>query len=282
MSGIALNREIAATPRRPSPKGWFWKRVNHTLRRAYVPAGILALWQAASFAGLTSVQTFPPPSAIAVSFWQLLLSGQLGEHVLVSLTRVFFGLGIGVAIGTGFALIAGLSRAGEDAVDPTLQMVRTLPHLALIPLMIMWFGIGETPKITLIALGSMFPIYLNLYAGIRGADRKLREAASTLGLSHAETILNIVLPAALPSFLVGLRQAFGIAWITLVVAEQINASAGIGYMVMNARDFLRTDIIFVGLALYALLGLATDQSVRFLERHLLAWRPIYLNAGAAK
>ena len=282
MSGIALNREIAAVPRRPGLKGRFWKRVNHTLRRAYVPAGILALWQAASFAGLTSVQTFPPPSAIAVSFWQLLLSGQLGENVLVSLTRVFFGLGIGVAIGTGFALIAGLSRAGEDAVDSTLQMLRTLPHLALIPLMIMWFGIGETPKITLIALGSMFPIYLNLYSGIRGADRKLREAGSTLGLSHTETILNIVLPAALPSFLVGLRQAFGIAWITLVVAEQINASAGIGYMVMNARDFLRTDIIFVGLALYALLGLATDQSVRFLERHLLAWRPVYLNAGAAK
>jgi sulfonate transport system permease protein len=155
-------------------------------------------------------------------------------------------------------------------------MVRTLPHLALIPLMIMWFGIGETPKITLIALGSMFPIYLNLFAGIRGADRKLREAASTLGLSHAETILHVVLPAALPGFLVGLRQAFGIAWITLVVAEQINASAGIGYLVMNARDFLRTDIIFVGLAIYALLGLLTDQSVRYLERRFLAWRPSVL------
>jgi sulfonate transport system permease protein len=282
MSGIAFNREIAAASRRPKPQGRLWSRVNNFLRRAYAPAGILALWQAASFADLTSVQTFPPPSAIAISFWQLLLSGQLGENVLVSLTRVFFGLGIGVAVGTGFALIAGLSRAGEDAVDSTLQMLRTLPHLALIPLMIMWFGIGETPKITLIALGSMFPIYLNLCSGIRGADRKLREAGSTLGLSHTETILNIVLPAALPSFLVGLRQAFGIAWITLVVAEQINASAGIGYMVMNARDFLRTDIIFVGLALYALLGLATDQSVRFLERHLLAWRPAYLNAGAAK
>ena len=282
MSDIALNGEIAAAPRRSRSQRRFWKRVDITLRRAYVPAGILAIWQAASFAGVTSVHTFPPPSAIAISFWQLLISGQLGENVLVSLTRVFFGLGIGVAIGTGFALIAGLSRIGEDAVDSTLQMVRTLPHLALIPLMIMWFGIGETPKITLIALGAMFPIYLNLYAGIRGADRKLREAGSTLGLSRSETILNIVLPAALPSFLVGLRQAFGIAWITLVVAEQINASAGIGYMVMNARDFLRTDIIFVGLALYALLGLATDQSVRFLERHLLAWRPVYLNAGQAK
>jgi sulfonate transport system permease protein len=270
---------MRAAPRRRAASGVL-RRLNQVLRRAYVPLGILALWQAASFAGWTSVQSFPPPSAIAISFWQLLASGQLGVNIAVSLGRVALGLSIGVSIGTALALVSGLSRIGEDAVDSTLQMLRTLPHLALIPLMILWFGIGETPKITLIALGSMFPIYLNLFAGIRGADRKLREAAGTLGLSPAETILHVVLPAALPGFLVGLRQAFGIAWITLVVAEQINADAGIGYMVMNARDFLRTDIIFVGLLMYALLGLGTDQAVRFLERHLLAWRPSYLNGAA--
>jgi sulfonate transport system permease protein len=246
------------------------------LRRAYTPVLILIIWQGLVATGLVSPQTLPAPSAIAVSAWQLAVSGQLLANILVSLQRVAIGLTIGVCVGTALALIAGLSRLGEDAVDATVQMVRTLPHLALIPLMIMWFGIGETPKITLIALGSMFPIYLNLFAGIRGADRKLREAASTLGLSQAETILHVVLPAALPGFLVGLRQAFGIAWITLVVAEQINASAGIGYLVMNARDFLRTDIIFVGLSIYALLGLLTDQSVRFLEKRFLAWRPSVL------
>jgi len=278
MSDAVFDRPLA----RPLASLRVLRQVNAALRRAYVPIGILVVWQAASFAGYTSVQTFPPPSAIAVSFWQLLTSGQLLTNILVSLTRVFFGLGIGVGVGTGLALISGLSRIGEDAVDSTVQMLRTLPHLALIPLMIMWFGIGETPKITLIALGSTFPIYLNLFSGIRGADRKLREAAGTLGLSRFETILNVVLPAALPSFLVGLRQAFGIAWITLVVAEQINADAGIGYMVMNARDFLRTDIIFVGLLMYALLGLVTDQAVRFLEKHLLAWRPNYLANGAAR
>ncbi len=282
MSGASISQAGTGSATRSAPGRPLRLRVHRWLRRAYVPLGLLAVWQAASFAGLTSVQTFPPPSAIAVSFWQLLTSGQLGQNVLVSLTRVFFGLGIGVAVGTALALVSGLSRIGEDAVDSTVQMLRTLPHLALIPLMIMWFGIGETPKITLIALGSMFPIYLNLFAGIRGADRKLREAAGTLGLTRAETLLNVVLPAALPAFLVGLRQAFGIAWITLVVAEQINANAGIGYMVMNARDFLRTDIIFVGLAMYALLGLLTDQSVRFLEKHLLAWRPQYLSQGAAR
>ncbi len=139
--------------------------------------------------------------------------------------------------------------------------------------MILWFGIGETPKIVLIALGAVFPIYLNLFSAVRGADRKLVEAVSVLGLSRAETIWHVILPAALPGFLVGLRQAFGISWISLVVAEQINASAGIGYLVMNARDFLRTDIIFDGLIVYALLGLATDLAVRALERKLLVWRP---------
>jgi sulfonate transport system permease protein len=147
--------------------------------------------------------------------------------------------------------------------------------------MILWFGIGEMPKIVLIALGSMFPIYLNLFSAIRGADRKLVEAASVLGLSHYETIRHVILPAAIPGFLVGLRQALGISWITLVVAEQINASSGIGYLVMNARDFLRTDIIFDGLLVYALLGLTTDQLVRWLERRLLVWRPSMIDAKGA-
>jgi len=274
MSGISFSGSPAVAA--PAASANFMRWLPRKLRRAYTPVLILIIWQGLVASGLVSPQTLPAPSAIAVSAWQLAVSGQLLTNILVSLQRVAVGLAIGVSVGTALALVAGLSRLGEDAVDATVQMVRTLPHLALIPLMIMWFGIGETPKITLIALGSMFPIYLNLFAGIRGADRKLREAASTLGLSQAETILNVVLPAALPNFLVGLRQAFGIAWITLVVAEQINASAGIGYLVMNARDFLRTDIIFVGLAIYALLGLLTDQSVRYLERRFLAWRPSVL------
>jgi sulfonate transport system permease protein len=283
MSGIALQGAVPGAPGAAVTAGGKRRQPWHArLRRAYVPIAILLLWQAGSALGWIPTQTVPPPSTIAVAFWQLAVTGQLADNILVSLGRVVVGLGIGVGIGTALGLAAGLSPLGEDAVDATVQMLRTLPHLALIPLMIMWFGIGETPKITLIALGSMFPIYLNLFSGIRGADRKLREAASTLGLSPAETILNVVLPAALPSFLVGLRQAFGIAWITLVVAEQINASAGIGYLVMNARDFLRTDIIFVGLTIYALLGLLTDQSVRLLERYLLAWRPSFLNQEPAR
>ncbi len=251
------------------------------LRRAVVPLAIIAVWQGIAAAGLLNPQTMPSPAMVAGSFWQLIVTGQLWPNLVISLERVVFGLAFGVAAGTALGLIAGLSRLGEDAVDPTVQMARTLPHLALIPLMILWFGIGETPKLVLIALGSSFPIYLNLFSAIRGADRKLLEAAGMLGLSQAETIWHVILPAALPGFLVGLRQALGIAWITLVVAEQINASAGIGFLVMNARDFLRTDIIFDGLLVYALLGLGTDQLVRFIEKRALAWRPSTLRAQGA-
>jgi len=218
----------------------------------------------------------PAPSLIVASFWNLIVTGQLWPNLLISLGRVLVGLTAGVTVGTLMALWSGLTRLGEDVVDPSVQMARTLPHLALIPLMILWFGIGETPKIVIIALGATFPIYLNLFAAIRGADRKLQEAGVVLGLTRQETIWHVVLPAALPGFLVGLRQALGIAWISLVVAEQINANTGIGSLVMNARDFLQTDVIFDGLLVYAALGLGTDRLVRLLENRLLAWRPVSL------
>jgi sulfonate transport system permease protein len=244
--------------------------------RFLVPALILVVWQALDSFGWINSRLMPSPIMVAEAFWQLLVTGQLLGNLWVSLLRVMFGLGIGVVLGTVFGLFAGLSRLGEDTIDSTLQMVRTLPHLALIPLFILWFGIGETPKIALIALGTVFPIYLNLFAGIRAVDRKIIEAASTLDLTRSEIIWNVVLPGALPSFLVGLRYAVGIAWLTLVVAEQVNANSGIGYLVMNARDFLETDVIFVGLIIYAILGLTTDQMVRAIERRALAWRPSFV------
>jgi sulfonate transport system permease protein len=273
MTTIPHQQDVAT--RKPfAPSFWLGLLTRPSgLRKAMLPLAIIAVWQALAAYGVINPQTMPAPSTVASSFWQLIVTDQLWPNLVISLERVVFGLAAGVAIGTALALSAGLSRLGEDMIDPTVQMARTLPHLALIPLMILWFGIGETPKLVLIGLGSSFPIYLNLYASIRGADRKLLEAASMLGLTRAETIWHVVLPAALPGFLVGLRQALGIAWITLVVAEQINASAGIGYLVMNARDFLRTDIIFDGLLVYALLGLTTDQLVRFIEARALVWRP---------
>jgi sulfonate transport system permease protein len=171
-------------------------------------------------------------------------------------------------------VVAGLSRWGEDSIDPPVQMLRTLPHLGLVPLFIIWFGIGETPKIALVALGVAFPLYLNVHGGIRGVDARLMEAASVLGFTRREQIQHVVLPAALPHALVGLRLSLGIAWLTLIVGEQVNADAGLGYLINNAREFSRTDVIVVGLLVYAAMGLITDTGVRLLERRALRWRPV--------
>ncbi len=263
----------AATRAKPGAGKAAFARV----RRLLSPLLIVLLWQAGSMAGLIPPRTLAAPTSILASFWTLAADGTLLDNMLVSLARVSAGLAIAVVAGTIAALVAGLSRLGEDAIDAPLQMARTLPHLALVPLFILWFGIGETPKVALVTLGAVFPIYLNLFAGIRGVDPKLLEAAKVLGLTRYELIRHVVLPGALPSFLVGLRYAVGIAWLSLVVGEQINASSGLGYMMMDARDFLRTDIIMVGLLVYAMLGLAADQAVRSIERAALAWRPSNLS-----
>ncbi|MFD1627685.1 ABC transporter permease subunit [Azospirillum griseum] len=246
------------------------------LRRCAVPLALLALWQISVGLGWISTRSIPSPTQILTAFWELTVSGELAVHLLVSLGRVSAGLAIGVSVGTVCALIAGLSRRGEDALDALLQMLRTLPHLALVPLFILWFGIGETPKIALVALGTAFPIYLNLFAGIRTVDAKVVEAVSTLGLTRRELIGLVILPGALPSFLTGLRYALGVAWLSLVVGEQINASSGIGYLAMTAREFLRTDVIIVALIVYAILGLLADLIVRVIERSALVWRPAFI------
>lgn len=243
------------------------------LRRYVSPLVIICVWQAASTAGLLSPRTLAAPAQILVTAWGMLISGELVWHLLVSLGRVMAGLAIGISAGGALALVAGLSRLGEDIVDAPVQMLRTLPFLALVPLFILWFGIGETPKIALVALGTAFPFYLNLFAGIRGVDPRLVDMGRVMGLDQRGLIRHVVLPGAMPSALVGLRYSVGIAWLSLVVAEQVNAGAGIGYLISDARDFLRTDVILVGLLLYALLGLGADALVRGLERKLLAWRP---------
>jgi sulfonate transport system permease protein len=271
MMPLTIEADRLVPMARPARKGFATPAV---VRRLLSTVILLAIWQAGYEAGLVSPRVLAPPSAILQAAWTIILDGTLPHNLLISLGRVVVGLGIALGLGVPLALLSGLSRAGEDAVDAPLQMIRTLPHLALVPLFILWFGIGETPKIALVALGSVFPIYLNLVAAIRGVDPKLVEAGRTLGLSRFEMIRHVILPGALPGFLVGLRYAVGVAWLSLVVGEQINADSGIGYMMMDARDFLRTDIILVGLLTYALLGLLGDQGVRYIERRALAWRPM--------
>jgi sulfonate transport system permease protein len=262
---------LPAAPALTAPR-WFALRPA-SLRRLASPLALLALWQLGSSLGLIPSNLLASPLHILSAAWDLTISGALPHNLLVSLRRVLFGLALGAGVGTGLALVAGLSRLGEDIVDPPMQMLRTLPFLALVPLFILWFGIDETPKIILVAFGAAFPLYVTVFAGIRGIDPKLIEAARIFGLDRRGLIREVILPGALPSTLVGLRYGIGVAWLSLVVGEQVNASAGIGYLISDARDFLRTDIIVVGLLVYAILGLIADALVRALERHALAWRP---------
>jgi sulfonate transport system permease protein len=234
---------------------------------------ILVAWQLLSDAGAIPEQKMASPLQVLGTARDLVADGTLGRETLVSVQRVVIGFAIGALIGLVLAVVAGLNRIGEDAVDPPMQMLRTLPHFGLIPLFIVWMGIGEAPKVALIALGVAFPLYLNTYAGIRSIDRKFLEAARTLHLNRRERLRHVVVPGAVPQALVGLRQSLGVAWLSLIVAETISASSGLGYMINHAREFLQTDVIVVGLAVYSLLGLLTDSVVRFLERRALRWRP---------
>lgn len=241
------------------------------------PLVAVLLWELGARLGLIPARVLPPPSTVAATLWRLIVDGELPYHLSVSLGRAGAGLAIGASLGVALALAAGLSRRGEAAIDPIIQLKRTIPTLALTPLFIIWFGIGEEPKILLIAFATIFPVYLNLVNGIRGIDVRLIEAARTLGLSRTEIVTHIVLPGAMPALLLGLRYALGVAVLVLVVAEQINAPAGLGALINRARDFTQTDVIVVCVIVYAVLGLAGDALVRAVERKVLAWRPTILD-----
>jgi sulfonate transport system permease protein len=250
-------------------------RVPRWLRRTSGPVLLLLLWQILSATGALTPDVLASPGRIARVAGDLIADGSLPSAMGTSLRRVAAGLVLGAVVGTGLALLSGLFRVGEDLVDASVQMLRTVPFVGLIPLFIIWFGIGEAPKVAIITLGVSFPLYLNVYAGIRGVDSELIEAGESLGLSRWGLVRHVVLPGALPGAMTGLRYSLGIAWLALVFAEQINADAGIGFLMVQARDFLRTDVIVVCLIVYAFLGLLADFIVRSLERLLLQWRPTF-------
>jgi sulfonate transport system permease protein len=250
-------------------------------KRVRVPRGIerlagvvvfFAIWEIASRAGWLSPTILAAPSTVLTVGWDLLRNGTLPDAIWTSLQRVFWGLAIGIPVGTALALFAGLSRPGDDAIDANMQMLRFVPIIALQPLLIVWLGVGETTKITLIVLGVVFPIYVNASAAVRGVSPGYHELSAVVGLSRTQRLRKVVLPGALPGFLVGLRIAVAVAWLLLVFAEQINATSGIGFLMTRAQTFFQTDVIVVCLITYAVLGLLTDGGVRFLERHLLSWQ----------
>jgi len=245
-----------------------------------LPLLLVIAWQAASLAGILPVRVLPAPSAVAIAFSQNLRNGTLIEAAAISTERALLGLAIGGGIGFVLGALTGIWRSAETVLDSSMQMLRNVPHLAIIPLVILWFGIGEEAKVFLVAVGSLFPIYLNTFHGIRTIDAGLVEMARVYGLGRFALFWRVILPGALPSILIGLRYALGIMWLTLIVAETISASSGIGYMTMNAREFLQTDVVLLGIIVYALLGKLADVLTRGIEALALPWHPAYQAGGS--
>jgi sulfonate transport system permease protein len=245
-----------------------------------LPVGLLLAWQAATASGLLSNHILPTLSAVASAGYRLALTGELFQDIWVSTARAAVGFAIGGAIGFALGLLNGMSAGASRLFDSTVQMLRNIPHLALIPLVILWFGIDEQAKIFLVAFGVFFPIYVNTYHGVRTVDAGLIEMGRVYGLKRGALFRQIVFPGALPSILVGVRYALGFTWLTLIVAETISAQSGIGYMTMNAREFLQTDVVVLGILIYALLGKAADIVTVALERYYLAWHPAFRRAPA--
>jgi sulfonate transport system permease protein len=236
------------------------------------PVLLLAAWQVASATGLLPESTLGSPHQIYDTAKDLIASGQLSDALLVSLQRVAIGVVIGIALAVILGSIAGLSRWGDVLIDPPMQMVKAVPLYGVVPLFIIWFGIGEAPKVILIALGVLVPLYLSLSAALRDVPPGLKDVATTLRLSRWERARRLIIPAALPGTLVGLRLSLAVAWLVLIVSETINADRGIGFIINNARNFLQTDVVVVGLLTYAFLGVFTDFLVRLLERRALRWQ----------
>jgi sulfonate transport system permease protein len=276
--------EIATAPlpteaRRPiAPTGERRHGLAPGFARWLAPTLLIAVWQAASTLGVISGSILPSPASVIAAAWRFTRSGELPVNVAISFLRAMAGLVVGGGIGFAFGLGNGLSKLSETLSDSTLQMIRNVPHLALIPLVIVWFGIDEGAKLFLVSLGVFFPIYANTFYGVRSVDPQLIEMARSYRMSRAALFRRVILPGALPSIFVGLRYALGVMSLTLIVAETIAAQSGVGYMAMQAREFMMTDVVVLSILIYALLGKLADSVARALERAFLPWHPSYRKA----
>lgn len=246
--------------------------IPRPIRRAVVPIAIVVGWQLLAEFGLINRRFMSSPVDIAVTLWNSAVTGVLAANLGVSLWRALVGLSLGSSVALIAGVLSGLSRRGEDAIDSTVQAIRTLPYLGLVPLFILWFGLGEISKVLMVALGSFFPVYLNVFKGIRNVDERLIDLGRAYRLSRFEMMRDIIFPGALPSALIGLRYAIGTAWLSLVVAEQINASSGLGWMIVEANEMAQTSLIMAALAIYAVIGILADAAVRLLEQRALSWQ----------
>jgi sulfonate transport system permease protein len=257
-----------------------WSRRGYRLVSGAAPFGLLALWELLARTGVIQSNVLPAPSSVFATARTLLDSGELQVHLAASLHRAVLGFTVGASIGFALGVLVGFFRLADALLDRNIQMIRAVPFLAIIPLVIVWFGVGETSKVVLIGLGSLFPMYLNTVLGIRQVDPKLLEMGRAFGLGRGELILHTILPGALPSILNGLRLGLTISWLALVGAESFGATAGIGFLATNAREFLQTDVMVLVIVLYAFIGVAADLLARALERRLVGWHPNFAKASA--
>ncbi|MFJ7471639.1 ABC transporter permease [Peribacillus frigoritolerans] len=248
------------------------KLAKSALRGSVLPVVVLIAWQALGSVGILPAQLFSSPLLIVMTFIDLVQSGEMGMHLQISLTRAFLGFALGGFLGLLLGVIVGMQKKSEEYLNPSIQMLRTVPLLAITPLFIMWFGFGELSKVLLIALGAFFPLYLQTFLGLRNVDKKLYDVALILEFSRREQIMKLMIPAALPNILLGIRLALSAAWMCLVVAELLGADRGVGFMIQDARSFMQTDVVFVGIIIFALAGKISDSFVRLLENHLLKWQ----------
>lgn len=277
-SQIVLGQPLSLRTEAPSRRrfGPALKRFLTTDAASWiVPVALLLVWQAASQLGLLPSNVLSAPSEVLDAAWRLTLNGELFNNIAVSAKRAATGFVIGGSLAFGFGLLNGVSRIGEKLTDTTFQMVRNIPNLAMVPLVILWFGIEDSARVFLVALGVFFPIYINTFHGIRTADAQLVEMGRSYGMSNWELFRRVILPGALPSIFVGFRYSLGIMWLTLIVAETIAANSGIGYMAMTAREFMQLDVVVLSILLYALLGKLADSIARLLERTTLQWHPAF-------
>jgi sulfonate transport system permease protein len=248
------------------------EKLNDVFIGSLIPAIILVLWQILGDFGVISTQFLPTPLTILSSIQSLASSGELTEHLAISLQRAAIGFLIGGAGGLLFGFLVGFSQRAEYLLDPSMQMLRLIPHLAAAPLIILWFGFGETSKIFIIANGAFFPLYVHTFLGIRSVDNKLFEVSRVLEFSRMQQIFRLILPAALPNILLGLRLSLALSWLGLVVAELIGSQAGVGFLINFGKQTSSTDIIFVGVIIFAVIGKLVDSLVRWLDRRWLKWR----------
>ncbi|MEG0385024.1 MAG: ABC transporter permease subunit [Solibacillus sp.] len=240
-----------------------------------IPFILIIVWEVVVQMEIVSPALFPSPITIITTGWNLTINGDLTTHIGVSLGRALTGMLIGGAIGFALGVLNGLSKNCYHYLDTTIQMIRNIPHLALIPLVIVWMGIGEDAKIFLVVLGVLFPIYVNTFHGIRNVDPNLVEMGRMYNLKGWQLFRHVLLPGALPSIFVGLRYALGVMWLTLIIAETIPTQAGLGYLATNAREFMQTDIIILSIVIYALLGKLADVIAQFGENRALKWNASY-------